>query len=245
MFAAGSFALFSMLALQGVASQLLTWRLFLRISSLLQFVALCTALGFLFLTPAFDSHARSGSFFPSFWFTGLFYRLRGDREAAFDGLAAQAVIGLTVAAVIAGLVYTLAYFRNMRRIVEAPDIQPGHGSRCFTRILNWYADAFHASLSERAIMGFTARTLARSRHHRLLLACLGGIGFAIAFAFSRSFLEGVVTQPWNRPNVLMLNAGVLVLFFAIAGVRAILVLPAALPANWASASQAFKNLPPI
>jgi hypothetical protein len=61
---------------------------------------------------------------------------------------------------------------------------------------------------------------------------LGGIGFAIAFAFSRSFLEGVVTEPWNRPNVLMLNAGVLLLFFAIAGVRAIFVLPAALPANW-------------
>src|SRR5581483_146080 len=51
-------------------------------------------------------------------------------------------------------------------------------------------------------------------------------------AFSRSFLEGVVTEPWNRPNVLMLNAGVLLLFFAIAGVRAIFVLPAALPANW-------------
>lgn len=229
MFAAGSFAVFSILAVQGVASQLLAWRLFLRISSLLQFLALSAVLGFLFLTPAFGSQTSSGSFFPSFWFTGLFHWLRGGR---FGPLATQSVIGLTVAAALAGVAYASAHFRNMRRIVETPDIQPGHRGRFFTRILNWYAGAFHASSSARAILGFTARTLMRSRQHRLLIACLGGIGFAIAFAFSRSFLEGVVTQPWNRPSVLTLNAGVLLLFFAIAGVRAIFVLPAALPANW-------------
>lgn len=240
LFVAGSFAFFSALVLQGLASQLLAWRVFLRLSSLLQFAVLFAALGLFFLTPPFDSIAQAAAtrakslapFLPSFWFTGLFHLLRGDRASLFVPLAARAALGLAVVIPLAMAFYGLAYFRNMRRTVEAPDVPPASHSRTFTRIVDSIATAFKASPLDRALLLFTARTIVRSRPHRLLLAVLGGVGLAVSFAFSRSFLEGMLNERWNEPNALTMNAGALMLFCAIVGMRAMFVLPVALPENW-------------
>ncbi len=238
--AAGSFALFSVLALQGLASQILPWRMFLRGSSLLQFAALLVTLGLFFLPPAFETvmqfpgtqrHNMAG-FLPSFWFTGLFHWLRGDHAPPFAWLAGRAALGLVITVSVASLLYALAYFRNMRRMIETPDISPVSHGRPFTQILTSLAALFKATSVERAILLFSARTIARSRQHRLLLAALTGIGFAVALAFSRSFLQGMLSERWDRPNAAMLNAGTLLLFFAIIGTRAMFVLPVALSANW-------------
>ena len=71
---------------------------------------------------------------------------------------------------------------------------------------------------DRAIVLFTARTIARSRQHRLYLAAYGGIGLAVAFAYARDLLYGPsdlyarrLGLQWNQPNVPLL-IGVLVGF---------------------------------
>ena len=240
LFAAGSFAFFSALTLQGIASQLLPWRMFLRLSTLLQFAVLFAALGLFFLTPPFDSlmqataaHAQNlATFIPSFWFTGLFHVLRGDRTSLFVPLAARASLSLVVVIPLAMVLYALAYVRNTRRVVEAPDVPPGNHRRPLTRILDSVATIFNLSSLDRAILLFTARTIARSRPHRLLLAALSGAGLAVSLAFSRSFLEGMLNDRWNEPNALTMDASALMLFFAIVGMRAMFVLPIALPDNW-------------
>lgn len=231
-FAAGIFTFSSMLALQGIASQLMSWGLFLRVSGLLQLGALFTVTALFFLTPAFAATMLHPGFpvgiLPSFWFTGLLHQLNGDPDPLFRPLATLALRNLAVSVSVAALTWALSYFRNIRRIVQTPDIAPsGHAA-----VFDTLAGLCLSNPLDRAIVLFTCRTIARSRQHRLLLAACGGIGFATALAFSRTFLEGRSTARWDEPNLPFLIAGLLLLFCAIAGTRATFAIPLELPANW-------------
>jgi predicted permease len=221
--AAGAFVFFGAVALQGAASQVLPWHSFLKVSGLLQSSVLFGLIGLFFLSPSFTPTLN---WIPSFWFTGLLHVLRGDAIPVFLPLAVRAIHGLLITAGLAAIIWPIAWFRNARRMVEAPDIMPaGRWRYRFPAILL-------PSPLDRAILHFIARTIARSRQHRLLISLTCGIGFAVTAAFSRSFLQGIERRPWSEPNIPMMNAGALLLFFAIVGLRAIFILPVALPANW-------------
>jgi hypothetical protein len=230
-FAAGIFIFASMLALQGLAAQLVSWSLFLRVSGLLQLVALFAVIALFFVTPPFAATILRSSpqpgfpiqLLPSYWFTGLLYRLNGDPNPIFKPLAAIALRNLSVAVAVATLTWGLSYYRNIRRIIQAPDIAPSAHGRAAARLVRFAAFGLLSKSLDRAILMFTCRTIARSRQHRLLLAACGGIGFATALAFSRTFLE-------DRSPFLI--AGLLLLFCAIAGLRATFAIPHALPSNW-------------
>jgi hypothetical protein len=133
----------------------------------------------------------------------------------------------------------LAYRRNIRRIIEQPDITPADRSRRPTRILTFLSGTLLAKPIDRAILLFTARTLGRSRQHRLLLAAYGGIGLAIALAYARDFLYGGSSHEevyrdlhWNHVNGQFLAGSLVLLFFAVIGARAVFAMPIALRANW-------------
>jgi hypothetical protein len=88
-------------------------------------------------------------------------------------------------------------------------------------------------------MLFTARTIARSRQHRLLMAAYAGIGLAIALAYARDFLYGSSSfEPayrdlhWNQVNGPFLVGSLVLLFFAVIGARAVFAMPISLRANW-------------
>ncbi len=223
----GVFVFFGCVAVQGVASQLLPWRLFLRISGLMQLLVLFGVMALFFLTPPL-TQADPPGFIPSFWFVGLLHKIRGDTTPVFAPLAARALAGLGITVPLALGTYILAWQRNVRRIVESPEILPA----IHARFGNYLARLIARRPFERAILLFTARTLARSRQHRLMLAIYGGFGFALSLAFSTSFLEGRSHEPWNKPNVPFLIAGLLLLVCALVGSRAIFALPMVLPANW-------------
>jgi len=239
--AAGIFIFSGMLALQGLAAQLMSWGLFLRVSGLLQLAALFSVIALFFVTPPFAATilrplSQPGfpiQLLPSFWFTGLLHQLNGDPNPIFKPLAAIALRNLAVAVSVAALTWGLSYYRNIRRIIQAPDIAPSAHGRIAARLVRFAAFGFLSKPLDRAILMFTCRTLARSRQHRLLLAACGGIGFSTALAFSRTFLEDRSSARWDGPNVPFLIAGLLLLFCAIAGLRAIFAIPLALPANWA------------
>jgi len=240
--AAGSFIFCALLALQGVASFVLSFRLFLRATSFLQLGAFFVVLGLFFLTPgATDLSITSPAseqwlrWFPSFWFLGLFQVMNGAVHPVFHSLASRALLALAIAFSVAALSYALAYFRSMRNIVELPDIAPAKSHRRWEWLLR--------KPLERAVILFAARTLMRSRQHRSIVAAYAGIGLAIALAYAKSLLYGstnihgslrpyMSVPQWQQLNVPFMVAGFVILFFAILGVRAAFVLPSALKANW-------------
>lgn len=228
--AAGILTFCSTMALQGVAAQLLPWRIFLRVSGLLQILVLFGLLGLFFLAPAFDS-ATPPEFIPSFWFVGLLHVMRGDTSAPMPMLAGHALVALGIVVPLAALVYVLSWTRNMRRIVESPDILPAKNPR----IANALARRLTPQPFARAILQFTARTIARSRQHRLMLAIYGGLGLALSIAFARSLLENGTrfTTTWGGPSTpFLLVTGILVLSCIVVGVRTVFVFPFALRSNW-------------
>ena len=234
MFAAGLFTCCALLAVQALAANLLRYRLFLKLSSFLQLSAFFVILGVYFLKPPF---AEGMQWLPSFWFLGLFQKLNGSRE--FDALAALAVRALCLACPLAMISFPLAFGRYNRRIVEQPDIAPSDRSRPALRLVGFLAAKFVPRQVERAILLFTVRTIARSRHHRLLLAAYGGIGLAVALAYARDLLYGShsferlwFNPRWNQPNAPLLVGSLVLLFFAVIGARAVFSQPIALPANW-------------
>ena len=196
MVCAGAFMFCTLLALQGVASQLLSYRLYSRVSSYLQFVAFFVILGLYFLTPPLGTPQRLTApenqtllqWLPSFWFLGLFQELNGPVEPLFSGLARQALAKLGISAAIAITTYALALQRNTRKIVEQPDIAPSDRSRRAAVVASWLLKRLVIRPYERAVVLFTARTIARSRQHRLLLAAYLGVAFAIALAYSKDLL---------------------------------------------------------
>jgi hypothetical protein len=235
-FAAGAFMFSAMLAIQGLAAQLLSWSFFMRVSGLLQMAALFAVLALFFATPPFAATMLHPGFvvqiLPSFWFTGLLHQLDGEANPGSWPLAVIAVRNLSLAIGVATIVWSLSWYRNVRRIVEAPDIAPAKGDGVVARSIRFLAFTMLRKPIDRAILMFTCRTIARSRQHRLVLAVCVGAGFATAFAFARTFLVDRSNARWNEPNAPFLIAGFLSLVCLIMALRAAFVMPQVLPANW-------------
>jgi predicted permease len=239
MAAAGLFVCCALLALQGVAAQIFSYRLFQRVSSFLQLALFFVILAVYFLKPPLATVAgltsphnqRWLAWLPTYWFLGLFQQLNGPLHPAFAPLAARALWSLLAAAIVATVTYILAYQRGLRRIVEQPDIATADRSRPPSRFVTALAARFLKKPLDRAMVLFTARTIARSRQHRLILAAYGGIALAIALAYLKSYLYGTML-PWEDRDVPLLAPSVVLLVFAVIGARAVFALPIALPANW-------------
>jgi CubicO group peptidase (beta-lactamase class C family) len=173
MLAAGVFVYGAVLGAQGLA-QFLPRRLFLRLSGYLQMAAFCLIVGVYFLQPGFGglddltigSIGRLIQWLPSYWFLALYQQLNGSMHPALGPLARRAWIGLALVVFGAAVVYTLSYWRTLRKIVEEPDIVPG------SLRLRWLPR--FGSQPQTAIGQFTVRTLGRSRQHRLILGFLSG-----------------------------------------------------------------------
>lgn len=121
-----------------------------------------------------DRHSGASSALPSFWFLGMFEQWNGSRPRFFQPLAARAVASMAVVFAGAAATYALSYYRNIRRIVEEPDLAPAPRRG---RVAGWMcsiaAHCFRHPL-DRAVLLFVARTMARSRQHRNLLAVSAG-----------------------------------------------------------------------
>lgn len=224
MISAGLFVGCALVALQGLAAQVLSCRLFLRASSFLQIGSFFVILGAYFLKPPL-AREKQFPWFPSFWFIDF---------------GRTAIYALATVVFLAVMTFALAYRRNLRRIVEQPDIAPADRSRPASRAAAYLATRLLARPIDRAIVLFTGRTIARSKQHRLILAAYLGIGLAIALAYSRELIYGggdplertFWKAPWNQPNMPFLVASLVLLFFAAIGTRAVFALPIALRAKW-------------
>jgi CubicO group peptidase (beta-lactamase class C family) len=236
MLLAGLFVYCCVLVLQGAAAQLLPRRLFLRVSSWLQLTAFCAIVSVYVLQPmvpagrALPDAAGSGllAWSPSYWFLGLFQQLSGSPALAL--FARRAWIAVATAIGCTALVYTLSYFRTLRRIAEEPDISPGaRGGVWLPRF---------GGATATAIVHFSIHALLRSRLHRLVLAFYLGIGFAFMILLVRApaareqLDDAPVTDVWGQVNAPVLAASIAMLGFAILGTRVGFSIPLDLRANW-------------
>jgi len=230
-FVAGGFILFAVLAVQGLAANLLPRQIFLRVSALLQAGALCLMLSVYFLEPSLESPAaltapqnqRLLGWLPSYWFLGLFQQLNGSMHPALVPLARRAWIGLAVSAVGAGAALLLSYFRMLPKIVEQPDILRG------ARTVTW-SPRFGNSLKS-AITFFSLRALLRSRQHRMILSFYLGIGLAIVLGYVKPPVGGPGSAKTGASTAFLL-ASILMMILTILAIRVVASIPISLPANW-------------
>ena len=230
-FVAGGFLVFTVLAVQGLAANLLPRQLFLRLSAFLQAGTLCLLLIVYFLEPSLEAPAaltapqnqRLLAWLPSYWFLGLFQQLNGSMHPALAPLARRAWIGLAVSVLGAAAALLLSYVRMLPKIVEQPDISPG------TRTVTW-SPRFGNSLKN-AITCFSLRTLLRSRQHRMILSFYLGIGLAIVVGYIKTPFAGLASAKTGI-SIAFLLASILMMILTILAIRVVASIPITLPANW-------------
>jgi hypothetical protein len=230
---AATFIFCCVLCLQGAAALLLPWQMFLRLSSLLQVCAFTLLLGGYLLEPSLESipaltaPANQGllKHLPSYWFLGLFQQLNGSMQPAFALLAARAWTGLIIAATLALMLLSSAWFWRLQRAVEQPDILPGRtGVIGLSRLSNSV---------ETAVVQFAVRSLLRSRQHRLFYAFYLCLGLAVSLFYTgiaQIRLESAAKSS-QLPGP-YLAASLMALCFAMLGLRLVVAIPVALRANW-------------
>jgi len=231
---AAAFVFCAVLAVQGLAAQALSRRLFLRLSPALQIALFILLVAGYFLQPALAhpgaiSDAQGAGllrYSPSYWFLGLLQQLNGSPAMAM--LAQRAWIALGVALAGVAVAYAWSYARSLRRIVEEPDLPPARGSA-------WIVTAASPVW---AMVHFATRTLWRSARHRMILAFYLGLGFAITVVLLKApnapppLLDGPPPNPWREAGTPMVAATIAMLIAWIAGVRVAFALPVDLRANW-------------
>ena len=229
MIAASAFLYGSVLTVQGFSALLLPRRAFLRFSAILQLAAFGLFLGVYFLEPsvitpgifaALENHWVLASS-PSYWFFALFNQLNGTLPPELAWLAQRAWTGLTIVAAGATASLLLCYLRTMKKTVEEPDLVPGAGG------MHW-TPRFGGAL-QTALVLFSFRSITRSRQHRVILAFYFSIVFGIALSILRSELSPLALRPLT-PDFLIPT--ILMMCFAVIGLRNVFSLPISLTANW-------------
>jgi hypothetical protein len=232
--ASSTFVFGSVLSVQGLVALLLPRRHSLRLSAFLQIAAFCFFLGVYLLQPAVASEAavtnpenqRLLAQLPSYWFLALFNQLNNSMHPAFTLPAQRAWIGLALS--ISGAISTLllSYFRNMRKIVEEPDIVPGKpGAYWMPRL---------GSALQTAMLLFSLRSLVRSRQHRIVLAFYLGVGFAISLSCLNipAARQDLSNPAFHPASLRFLISTIVMMCFAVVGVRVAFSLPISLSSNW-------------
>jgi hypothetical protein len=218
----------SVLTLQGFAALLLPRRIFLRLSALLQILAFAYFLCSFFMEPSLPVAAMAlpinhqlVAWTPSFWFYAVCVQLDGALPVSLRWLAVRGGIALAVSAFGAVASLLLCYVRTLRKTVEEPDLVPAaRGSHWTPRF---------GSPLKNAVILFSVRALTRSRQHRLAFAFYLAIVSAIAITTIRTGIATPAPHPLTQD--FLLNT-MLMMSFAVVGLRSVFSLPISLNANW-------------
>lgn len=237
-FASGIFVFGAVLGLQGLTTQLLSRRMFLRLSAFLQVFAFTLFLSMYFLEPnwaypgALSAQQNQAAlvWLPSYWFLGLFQALNGSVDPAILRLAGRALIGTLITGVASGMAFLLCYLYGLRKIVEAPDIAPARKRVRFSVPLG--------NSRQTAVALFSMRTLLRSRQHRAIVCFYLGVGFAIVILYlktgiaQKTLRDLAASGSWRQPGVPLLVSSVVLICAAVLGTRVAFSMPADFRANW-------------
>jgi hypothetical protein len=216
------------LAIQGLGALFLPRRLFLRFSAVLQLSTFGLILAGRFLQPWLMTFSQLTSpanhallaWSPTFWFFALLNYLNGTLPVELQWVAERAWMALGLVLTAAGLSLALCYLRTMKKIVEQPDLDPAaSSSRSKLRL---------GSSLQSAIALFCFRSIARSRQHRVALAFYWPIVIAIALSIARQ----IATDPPEPVSLGLIMPTMIMMSFAVVGLRGVFSLPISLKANW-------------
>ena len=228
---AGAFLVFTVLAIQGLAANLLPRQLFLQLSALLQAGTLCLLLSVYFLEPSLEApgaltapeNQRLLTWLPSYWFLGLFNQLNGSMDPALVPLARRAWTGSATSALGACAALLLSYFRMLPKIIEQPEIAP--------IVRGWMRLPRVGRSLDRALTMFSFRTILRSRQHRMILSFYVGIGLAMVLGYIKTPFAGLAAVR-DGISIGFLLASTLTMILTVLALRVIASFPITLPANW-------------
>ncbi len=235
---ASAFAFFSLMGLQGLLVSVLSFRLYKWVSAWIQLGSLFVVLAVFFLTPDVAHPATLSDpanrllihLLPPFWFLGLYEKVQGADLPVVNELARIAVAGLAVSVLFALGAYALGYRRYVRKTIEEADAL-ARGTRA-PGLLSRLADAVLVRQPiERAVFHFAARTMARSRKHRLLLAIYLAVGLAYTLNSVRWLLEGRTARLYKLDSTIS-SIPMILAFFMLLGMRILFTIPIELRANW-------------
>jgi hypothetical protein len=226
--AASAFLYGAVLAIQGLGALLLPRKLFLRASAILQLAAFGGVLAGRFLHPWLatfseltnPAHRTLLAWSPTFWFFALFNHINGTLPRELQWIANRAWIALAIVLTASLSSLALCYLRTMKNTVEQPDLEPGASSPAWLPRLG--------SSLQSAITLFCFRSIMRSRQHRVALAFYWSIVFAIALSMARK----MITEPPHRVSNGLIMPTILMMGFAVVGLRGVFSLPISLKANW-------------
>jgi hypothetical protein len=236
---AAAFVFFALVAVQGVLLNVTPIRHFTRVSLTAQgalLTALLCGLPLAFSIPTLQSSMNQRPdwivWVPPAWFLGLEQAMVGNREPLAIRLAWLGLAAVAGAAAAAVATYLWSYRRHRVRLLETPAVSSQS---------RWTWPAALGDLAvpeprEMAVFAFVAKTLARSRQHRLVLTAFAGLAVAVIFesfvslALGRSFRGFSVQTPALRQAVI--SAPLALSLFVLAGFRYLFRLPVELPANW-------------
>jgi hypothetical protein len=238
-FGASTFIFFFFVALQGTVMNLLSARLFKRVSPYIQFVSILGLVLLFFLLPntpdlldtLATKHSSLPYWLPPMWFVGIYETLAGQSQPVWQELAAIGTRAVVLVLAVSLLAYIVSYQRHVKRSLETEDdfgAAPSALEKLVTRFADWIVVP---GPLERACFYFVGKTLVRSKKHWIYLAAYVGVGFAFV-------LEGPIgvlsrgRMPANQPAVALLAVPLILSFFLLSGMRVIFTVPAELLANW-------------
>jgi hypothetical protein len=230
------FPFFAIVALQGLLVNTLSGRWYARAAATVQGVLSCA----LFLgglssfhvsgwAPDRDTLLQRFAWAPPVWFAGLEQTFHGSGEAVMHVFAGRAVFAFAISLVFALAAYFVSYRRYRILLLERPgEAVPGAGREW--SVLNLLA----RDPRQAAIIHFMAKTMVRSRTHRLVLLAYAGSAAGILI---NSVLISQAAAQWSASAADTLKFMVyfwpiIASMIVIPGVRHVFRLPAELSANW-------------
>jgi hypothetical protein len=215
-----AFVFFSSLTLQGVLLNVTPARLFERFSLWVQGALVIAVFGAIPLI----GHQPAASWWPPVWFLWLWESIvTGPRGGARD-----AALAIILPAVLSVFAYLISYHRHRRLLLEPASER---GGRRRTGAGAWLLERWIRDPREQAAFVFTAKALARSGTHRMIL--LGYAGVSLGWIVSGMLATAPLSLRDQGLYALLVVAGPLaVSMLAIGGLRYAFSLPVEPQANW-------------
>jgi len=237
---AGFFVFFTLVTVQGVLLNIVPVRQFPRISLALQGVLLSLFLCSLPLVfsipdlhPYLDLRPSWAMWIPPLWFLGVDQVIGGNPEPLALRLALLAIASVAASAMTAILVYLWSFCRHRTRVIESPGVE-GTQSQAW---MDTVAERLLPDLRSLAVFGFVAKSLARSRQHRLILTAFAAIALAlicegfIGLAFENGTFHHMEVQDAGFRQA-VISVPLALSLFTLAGLIYLFRLPVELRANW-------------
>ncbi len=237
---AGIFIFFFLVTVQGVLLNVLPVRQFHRVSLAVQGVLLSLLLcsfPFVFSIPDLQPYMALrpawAIWTPPLWFLGVDQMILGHAEPLAKQLAGIAYASVALSAASAVVTYMWSYRRHRTRVIESPaSLESTAGSRAWTAKLE---DRLIPDSRSLAVFAFIAKSLARSRQHRLILIAFAAIALAvICEGFFSLVLRGQSLRFYGSPafHQAVIAVPLALSLFILAGLRYLFRLPIELRANW-------------